>query len=151
VTALTHAPSQILAKYLVDQAVFTDPAEMAEWPLFENLLPDDPSTVGVLAAAIYDSVGVKQGRHMDGGNVFFPGLQIRMRSQRPPEAHTKAQLVEATLEAVKQTSVVVESSTYLLANVSQTGPLLFIGYEEFGRARRPLHTLNFLITVSQTS
>lgn len=147
---LSNAPSEILLTHLLAQNVFTDPAEMTDWPLFRNQLPDDPK-VSNLAASIYDSIGVKDGRLMDGPPVFHHGLQIRLRSRNTKEAWTKTQEIEALFQAIKQLVINVDSSVYLVENVSQTGPPIFIGYEEFGRARRPLHTLNFLITVSQTS
>jgi len=148
---LSDAPSLILATHLIDQAVFTEPDQEAAFPLFISYLPDDG--VPDDAAAIYDAVGVKDGRLMSSGkSVFHHGLQVRIRALLHPDAWTKVKDVQVVLDAINQTTVLIGGSSgnqYLLWAAAQTTPPLFIGVED-GTKRRPQFTINFLVTLEET-
>ncbi len=146
----TDSPSLIVHQHLVDDHpdIFTEPQDDLEWSLFIAFLPDvdipESNT-----AAIFDTVGIKDGRFMSGDSVFHHGLQIMMRSATHIEGWEKAEALSVALDAIKQTVVIMGPKTYTIAAATQSAPPLFVGLEE-GSKRRFLFSVNFTVSIAQT-
>lgn len=146
---ITDRPSLIIATFLETEGVFKRPAATNEFSLFINFSPDDidglvKDDIGI----IYDIAGIKDGRQMEGTNIFHPGLQLSVRSRVQSVGWDK--LIEASraLEILSNKEVLVRNGVYTLQNVSATSPLFFLGLEE-GTKRRFLFTQNFLATIKE--
>lgn len=139
------SPAEILRFFLIGEALVDDPGVSSPtWPAFLSHEPDAPDECVTLT----DTVGVKDGRLMEGSNILHHGVQVRVRSKTFSAGWTLMGQVAAALEAVVGEVVSPSSGeNYTLANVSQQGPINFIGLEE-GTKRRFLFTLNFLITIN---
>lgn len=148
--SLSDPPSVIMSDFLIDQGVLGDPlASSLSYPLYTSSLPDGDN-IPDDAAAVYDSVGIKDGRLMSGPNIFHHGFQIVVRSEDYQTGWDKAEAVAAVLEAVKNTSHTMGGSggnAYTLNSVSQATPP--IPFNEEGTKRRFLFTLNFLVTITE--
>lgn len=141
------SPAKILHTFLVNEGIFETPDDVdTEWPLFIGQLPDG-SNVPSNCAAIYNTVGIKDGRLMTGALVMHPGLQVIVRSIDPEAAYTKAMEVQDALEAITAgSSVVVGATTYKIWNVSQDGPAFPLQVE--GDKRWTRYSLNYLATLN---
>lgn len=142
-----HAPSAIIAEFMIDEGIFTDPNTSKDWPLFVSFMPDDNALPDDIAT-IYDTPGVKDGRQMGGQNVLHPGFQVRIRSDIYDDGWEKASEVEEALQAVVRKNVSRDQRSYRLDNLSQASPILFLGLED-GSKRRNLFTINYLATLKE--
>lgn len=146
----THTPAKILRDYLTKQlTTFTSPGDVDDWPLYVSFMPDHdalPDNLGV----VYDTVGVKDGRHMDGTLVEHQGVQVSIRAANYPLGWAKANECAKALEAVTASvTVPIEGKTYTLHNVSQQSPIFSAGQDANDTRRRWLFTINYLLTVSE--
>ncbi|KKK87216.1 hypothetical protein LCGC14_2755460 [marine sediment metagenome] len=142
------SPSLIFSEYLIDEGIFTDSSLNVNWPMYISTMPD-ADTVESDVGTIYDTEGLKDGRIMvDGENIFHKGNQIRIRSKNYADGWAKAEEVIALFEAVADVSIVINSITYEIKNVTQTTSIIPLGVEE-GTKRRDLFTINFLSTIKE--
>lgn len=144
---MNDSPAVIIAKWLQDEGLFTDPSDGLDWPVFIGSMPDGRN-VDHNCAAVYDTSGVKDGRLMVGEGIYHPGIQVKIRSASYADGWDKAMSVENSAESVRGDSVTVGVVTYTLSNISQTGTINPLG-EEKGQKRRYLFTLNFVLTVKE--
>lgn len=142
---MSASPAAVVREFLIANNVFGDPdASSLSWPLYLSFMPDD---FGVSeAVAIYDSPGWKDGRYMSGENIIHFGVQVRVRARSFDEAWAKAMEGCLALEAVNGDTVVVDSTSYVLLNVSQQGSPMFLGIEP-GTLRRSHVSVNFNVTM----
>ena len=140
-----HSPARILAQLLVDQGLVTAHDAGGAWPVYTGVLPDG-SGIPDDAVAVYDVAGVKDGRLLSGPGVGHPGVTVRVRSIGYAAGWAKGQEIAAALEAVARAGVTIETTDYVIQNASPTAPLLHTGFERRGQARRPLFSLNYLLT-----
>lgn len=139
--ALTHPPSRIVHQLLLDQALGTDPADDAAWPIFYGLLPESPDN----ALATFDTSGVSAGKEMIGGRVVEGhGIQILARGLGSPWA--KLQAIATTLDGLTRVSVTLESSTYSIQAFARRSNVMDLGMED-DASRRRLCSVNFTVTL----
>lgn len=141
----TNSPSRILQQFMIADGLFTDPVDMADFPLFKSHMPDKPDDAGT----VYDTAGVKDGRLLtDGFVIIHYGFQVRVRSKDHDEGWVKISAVEKRMETVVGSTVVIAPLTYTLQNISQSGSVLSLGREK-NTQRRNLFTVNFLATIKE--
>lgn len=134
------SPAEGIRDHLINATAFGDPESSSfTWPLYISFLPESGYDD---AAAIYDTIGWKDGRQMDGLNVNHPGIQLKVRSRDYMGGWDRLKVACEILEGI--TSITVAGLT--IVNVSQQGPQLFLGLEE-GTKRRNLFTANFLVSL----
>jgi hypothetical protein len=140
-------PSEILWEYLVETAgLFTDPDDGGEWPLYINELPDG-NGVDNTTACVSDTVGLYDGKSMDGTIDQHYGIQIRLRAFTEASAYGKAATVESTLAPISNVDVVMGSDeTYRINNISQAGSIIRMGPDE---KRRINFTINYLFSYKE--
>lgn len=141
-------PSEVLWKYLVDTAeLFTSPADGATWPLFIGHLPD-ANDVEDEAGAIYNTVGLFDGKDMRENIDQHFGIQISVRSLTEQAGYDKMSDIEADLKSVHNELVsFIAGETWQINTISQTGPIVSLGVDE---QRRFLFTLNVIVSMVLT-
>ena len=144
-TPLLHAPAQIFGKRMIDLGYYTDPSEGSDWPVFVSNMPDGSNAPDDLAA-VFDTVGVKDGRLMSSENIFHYGVMYELRSSTYEAGWAKACELETAIKTQGITEVDVDSRIYSLENVTQSGQINALGVEP-GSKRRFLFTINFLLTL----
>lgn len=150
----THTPADILAQALIDGAVLTDGGD---WPVTIGFLPDKFSSTAAEyeAAAVYDTAGRKDGRHMyksgadseiTGRTVEHPGWQIRVRGETQNTAQIKMKAISDYLDTIIQQTVTIISAEYNLVCVTKTSTILSLGRNEETRFHE--FTLNGTMTIT---
>lgn len=145
---MIDSPAAILQDFLILNNVFGDPAGSGPpaWPIYVNNLPDRAG-VPDNVVGIFDTEGVKDGRIMRTGEIIkHYGVQIRVRSIKNTDGWTKVEAAGAILSTLMQQLASCNGNTYLIWNISQTSPNLYLGLEE-GTKRRSLFSINFLCTI----
>lgn len=145
---LLHSVAEIVQKALIDAALATDPEDEGAWPAFFGKHPDKPDS----SICTYQTEGRMQGRAHNGGDMQGPkGIQIRIRADTASNGQSKARGIITLLDrTIRQTSVSLESSTYLIEAITRTGDAVPLG-PEIGASHRRLFTINAVVTVRQVS
>lgn len=141
---MSHPFSQIIAQYLRDEDIGTDPLNHEEWPVFVNFEPDRPDN----CITVYKTAGgTRDGRMPKIGVVLdHPGIQVRIRSQFFPIGDAKAEEVKAALDRIQRTQVTIEEETYQMQSFTRTSPVVPIGRDE--DTGREIFVINGRITFS---
>ncbi len=144
-TALLISPAVILAAYMINQAVMSDPDDATVWPLYISRMPD---IVGMEnnTGAIYDTLGLKDGRLMIGPVIQHYGIQIKIRSITHNVGWAKAEEISLDLDTILNKEVSIDDEDYVINNVKRFGNIIPLGTEE-GTKGRLLFTVNFLVTL----
>lgn len=144
---MNHSPAQILAALLMDgsEALFTNPTDLLDWPLYISSLPDVVSVA--LSAAVYDTTPDKKGRLLSGLEIWSYGIQIKIRSTTYLVGWQKAEAVSGFLMNLLNEYVSVDESSYTVEQFSQTSRILSLGQDE---QRRSLFAINGLVTIPET-
>ena len=142
---MNHSPAQVLGQYMIDQGLFGSDRS-ADWALFVGSLPDKPTR----CACVYDTAGMQDGRSIRSGQLFeHPGCQLRGRGgssdyelgfQKMNDAHEELSLAQNVW-------VYLDSSVYVIQNISATSTIIPLGMEP-GSTRRMGWTCNFILTLS---
>ena len=148
---MNHPPSAILTEYLTDDSTkpFTAPVEELDWPLYMTSMPDGDN-VEDDCGVVYDTVGEKLDRTMDGVVLFLWGIQIKLRASDYEVGWAKATEVQDLLETLHQQSVTIDTTTYEVESMIESAPVISLGVEP-GTKRRYLFTLNYLVSIRQTT
>lgn len=148
-SVMVDPPALILSKQLIVDTAFTVPSAASAWPLYVASMPDGPEGGNVPdnAGAIYDTGGVKDGRYMDGTNVWHPLLQIKFRSTSYLTLWALVNAVEIALAALKNAAITVNATDYVIVSTTQSHPIS-LGLEK-GTKRRFLIVLNFQATLKE--
>jgi len=141
---LLITPANVIFQYLVDQGLMTDPEDGNDWPLHISRMPDSPSNIG----AIYDTVGIKDGRYMIGTVIQHFGIQIKIRNIDYTEGWEKIEAITLDLDTVINETVTSGGEDYLVQNVKRAGLIASLGSER-GTKKRQLFTSNFLVTMKR--
>ena len=127
--ALTHSPSQIVQKLLVDLSLGTLASAGGSWPITCGEEPDEKTGRGS-QMFVRTTEGLIQGRSSIDGYVFEKcGIQIMIRDTRYEDGRTKAKDVQVALDAVVLRSIVISSSTYVVTGFHRNGSVIEIGRE----------------------
>lgn len=142
---MNHSPAVIIQKYLLDQDIF----DQSTWFLFVGSLP--PSEEGkapIRAAALYDTPGLLDGREAQSGVVVgHPGFQLKLRTDKYTDGWKKINDSGDSLSLINNTTVIVDTSTYIVENVSAVSMPASLGPEQ-GSTRYDLFASNFILTVN---
>ena len=145
---MDHSPAYIIAHYLRDEGILSDPTGNDSWPVYVGALPDGDEVVHDVAGCI-DTTPVKDGRLMSlGENLFHAGIQLLLRAETYNTGYQKAQAIATALEGVNRDEITISLKTYRIDNVSQTTGIVVMGQEE-GSKRRELFSMNFLTTLKE--
>lgn len=146
--SLTHSPSQIVQRLLVDLSLGTLASAAGSWPIVCGEEPDETTGRGS-QIFVAGTEGLLQGRSNIDGFVFEKhGIQIRIRDTRYEDGRTKASAIQVALDAVVLRSVVISSSTYIVTGFHRNGSVVEIG-REIG-TNRHLFSLNGYLTVRES-
>jgi hypothetical protein len=112
------------------------------WPVFVAHLPDTPDSV----ICVYTTAGVREGRiQTTGQSMGKPGWQVRVRSMDYQDGMNKIQEIAAYFDGVLRDDVDIESDTYIIQAITQTGTIIPLGQNN-DKKRRYHFTLNGTIT-----
>lgn len=142
-------PAAILREYLILQGLVTLPSVAGNWPMYVSSMPDGDN-VDDNAGAAYNTTPIKDGRLMAGAVIQHYGVQIKIRAVDETTGWNKCSAIAAEFDRVHNASVVHNGTTYLLENISQTTGINSLGTEP-GTKRRELFTMNYIVTLKQSS
>jgi hypothetical protein len=150
--SLSQTPARILRKLAADYGYAVIPAggtKPIDWTAYIDSLPDTANVPDKIMA-FYDVGGLVQGREMRGERQYRPGFVIRLRGDPNDEeaVRNRGNLIQDLLDNVKNTVVLIGSSSFTLHVVSSTIPLTPNG-QEVGQKARWLYSINGLLTVSE--
>jgi len=144
---MLHSPAQIVAAFLIGEALCSAVVDGTAWPVFVGHMPDGEGGVDELAT-VYDTGGIHDGDNQETGEAYeHPGLQIKIRSKDYQAAYGKIVATVAALNAVHNKSITVDGTAYLIAAISQTSTIAGMGLEP--GTRRFLFSGNFILAVTQ--
>jgi len=145
---MNYSPAYIMAQYLIEEGILSDPDDSNDWPVYVGLMPDDGVVDHNIAASI-DTAPLKDGRVMGSGeNIFHYGFQILIRSVEYNPGYLKTSEIADALEAVNRDTVTISGSSFRLDSVTQTTGVIVLG-QEFGSKRREMFSVNFLVTIKE--
>jgi len=140
--SLLTSPSVILAEYIRQELIMTDPADNTDWPLYISYFPDVKTEMG----AIYDTSGIKLGRLMEGSVIQEYGIQIKISSDVFNDAWEKLEALVSNLDSIMDEEIIVDGEDYVIHFVSRNGPPVYIGVED-GTKKRKLFVINCLVNI----
>lgn len=137
---LIHSPAEIIAQLLRNLG--------ETWPVYATGEPADPDNV----ITTFDTTGANDGSSMiDGEQYGHLGVQIRVRAATHrgggwAKAHSIAQLLDRSTHNV---IVTVDSTSYLVYDVSRNGPAVLAIGKDSPTSRRNIYTINMSVAVRQ--
>ena len=147
--SFTSSPAEIVRAHIVLQGspIFTRPSLGLAWPLFVGHMPeDDKSGLPIEVGAIYDTIGVPDGRLMETGeHIFHEGFQVKVRSRNYTAAHSRLKALTNFLQTIKNEAVITTEGSFTILNISQSTSIVSLGQGDV--RRRTELTANFLITL----
>lgn len=155
--SMTHSPSEVIQKYLIDAGVGTIWSGGSDWKVFTDTMPPElPHNCILVKDDSPDLDGVDMRSEQ---TIVHPGIGILVRG-KPTTANltssavkTKAREVSAALDDINQTQVTVNvegggTATYVVAAFKKSSDVTFIGQEE--KTNRFLFSINGTITIKET-
>ncbi len=140
---MKHSPAKVLAEIL-KLAELTGEPDAASWPTFLSSMPDGDD-VSVNCIAIYDTVGMVEGRLLSSGLYLIQyGLMIRLRAAAYEQGWEKGIELQEYIQTINRRDVEIEGETYLVDNLSLTSPFASNGHEP-GAKRRELFSMNLFM------
>ena len=142
--ALGHSPADIVRYLLVDLSRGTLPEDETTWPIYVSQEPDSPDS----CITVYDTSGILEGRAQISGEIQeHYGIQIKVRAASPTVAYTKIAEINSWIdESVRNNSVTIESSQYLVYAITRKGGILSLG-KELSASKRNLYTVNAIVSL----
>ena len=141
---LTHAPSTVVRKAIVDTSLGSLPSSSTDWPIHVHKEPDDPDN----CITVFDIEPRDQGRtmHNEPRTEYF-GIQVRVRvrkrgNQKPRE------VANGLTTLLNGLSVTIDSSVYSLNNVERISGPFSLGQNESGKF---IVTINAVADITQTT
>jgi len=142
VDSLLISPATVLAEYIRQELLMTDPADSSDWPLYISYFPDVKTEMG----AIYDTTGIKLGRHMDGEVIQEYGIQIKISSDVHNDGWAKLEAINAELDTIINEEISIDDEDYVIRFVTRNGPPIYLGVED-GTKKRKLFISNCVINL----
>jgi hypothetical protein len=140
---VTHSPGDIVGRLLIQRSLGAEIG--GTWPVYVGSEPTDPDN----CITLYDTQGSDHGRDMPTGKTRgHAGFQIRIRATTHAIGWTKAEAIQASLEAVYQETVHVDAEEYLVHAVVRIGDVLSLG-KDAPNSGRNVFTLNALLVYKQ--
>ena len=140
--SLLISPATILGNYIRQELLMSDPGDRSDWPLYISYFPDVKTEMG----AIYDTTGIKLGRHMTGDVIREYGIQIKISSDVLNDGWAKIEAIAIELDSIKGEEITINCEDYIIRFVSRSGPPIYLGVED-GTKKRKLFVLNCLINL----
>jgi len=138
-------PNEVVAEYIVGQALLTRPSLGQNWPLYIGNLPDIAGVKNDIAV-IFNTSGLLHGKDMEGAQHQHYGFQLRFRSMLAKSGYDKAQTIVTALLAMHKETVSVESGeSYSIQSFTQMSDIIPISVDEKGRMH---HTVNLIVAYS---
>ena len=126
----------------------TSPSDGGTWPLYISSMPDG-NDVPDNCGAVYDMIGTKDGRLMNGPVVRHYGIQLVIRCSDYQTGWVKIEDILAALDVVNNLALDISTEVYFIENISQKGTTSYL--REEGTKRRFLFTANIEIAVTEDS
>ena len=139
---MTKSPATILASYIRQESLMTDPADNTDWPLYISYFPDVKTEMG----AIYDTSGKKLGRYMTGTVVERFGITLKIRSKDYNTGWVKMEAIIARLDTIKNEEITVDGEDYIIQNVSLLSSFNSPDVED-GTKKRRLFVCDLMLTL----
>lgn len=111
--------------------------------LFVGALPDEP----ILAAALYDTLGVDDGKGMDGTVYIHRGVQILVRSRSYAQGWSKIKEFENLFSTLTNEVVSINTDSFIIAAVMNTSGPFTLGLNEAKNATD--FALNLTMTIEE--
>jgi len=142
---LSFPPALIIARYLTGNfSSITIPTNLQDWPLYVGYMPDDTRRN---AGAVYDTVGLLDGRIMRTGEVIeHPGIQIKVRSLGYETGYQKAREVVVYLDALINELVTIQQKNFMIKNASRSSMIASLGLDEKNNHN---FTVNYTTTIKE--
>ena len=135
---LTHPPEYVVKSLLEANAI--------GWTTYASLHPDQPDN----SLCVYGTDGRTEGKiQFTGETVTKFGIQVRIRANEYLPGYAKAKVVHDLFDAVYKQQVTIDSSTYLVHAIHNSGNVFSLGLE-LAATRRRLWTVNAVATITET-
>ena len=142
---LLDSPASVLASYIVGASLMSIPSEDDVWPLYVSTLPEGVDEAG----AIYNTTPVKDGRVMDGGDTLqHYGVEIIIRALTEEAGWGRCVLIAEDLDTIFNETVIRDTVSYQICNISRVGGVNSLGQEE-GTKRRRMFSMNFIMDLKE--
>jgi hypothetical protein len=139
---LLHEPGFVLRQALVDMGLAAEP-DATEWPAYHGKEPPTPDDV----ITVSDTAGRNLGRAgPDWEEQELYGVQVRVRSGDDAGGR-KVRDIALALAKLQHRLVVVEGTTYTIADFSRSSGPIPLGEEDPASSRK-VFTLNGLLTMT---
>ena len=137
-------PSKVMQLFLIDQGYGNLPPNTV-WPIYFGFMPGVPQAPAD-AIAVYDTVGLKDGRLINTGEVIeYPGIQIRVRATAYENGFDRIQRITNKLDTVLKHLIIIGNDAYTIHNITRLGPPISLGQEE--GSTRVLFVVNTRMTL----
>lgn len=135
---MTTPPALVLATYLASNSDLVLGSS-----LFVGALPDQP----ILATALYDTIGVDDGKGMNGSLHVHRGVQIIVRSRSYSAGWAKMKLFEQLFSTLANEVVSIDADSFIIAAVMNTSGPFTLGLNEAKNATD--FALNITMTIEE--
>lgn len=143
---LTSSQADIIRQLMVGLSLGTLVEDAGSWPIYANFMPDQPDN----SLCVYNTEGRKQGRTgPDKESQILYGAQIRVRGTTDAIAYAKTVAIALAFDGVLRSSVLVNSTSFLVNSVNLAQPIIPLGSEV--NSKRRLYTINVLSSITQNS
>jgi len=143
-----HSPADIVRRALIALNLGSNPDAAGgpgAWPVYCD---DEPNTPDNIIAVHDTSDGVEGGRVMQGEEIEYPGVQVKVRAKDHPTCYAKASAIGDALQDLVRAQVTMptpEATVYLLAWMKRR-PFGYVGKEK-PVSRRNIITINYYVSV----
>lgn len=133
---MTKSPAFVLATYIQSNSSL-----VLGTNLFVGALPDEP----ILAVALYDTLGVDDGKGMDGTLKVHRGVQVVVRSRSYADGWSQLKLFEGLFSTLVNEIVLIDADSFIIAAVMNTSGPFTLGLNEAKNATD--FALNITMTI----
>jgi len=142
-----YPSSVVLAVWLIENDVCTDPEAQLPWPVFASMLRDGQNLPSNMVG-IFDTTGIVHSRFMvDGEYSKRDGIQVQVRSTNYLLAWRMVKFVERRLLSIKNTVIEVKGIPHKIFTVAQTSTPVPLGLDATGS--RHLITFNLTTIIKE--
>ena len=138
--------SILLRTFLIDSALVQSPSVATDWPAYLQSLPGGDSIMDN-AIMLRDSIGIKEGRVMEGETIIHVGNTLVVRSKEYEEGWDKINEIGVAFDNILNEDVSYSSAViYRLHSVSRH-PIMPLGVEA-GTKRRWRFEMRLNVTMN---
>src|SRR5688500_1386959 len=116
---MNHSPAEVIVQLMINKNLGTSFAANKAWPIWFGIMPTEPDNT----LAVYDTMGVKNGRIMETGRpVIRPGIQVRIRNNLYKPGGKKGDDIATAFDSVRNEDVTLGAGaaarTYRIHNIT---------------------------------